>query len=278
MNAIGSTLRRAQDRLATDNARLEADVLLAHVLQCERSFLYAQSDVRLNDSDACQFEGYVQRRAAGEPLAYITKQREFWSLTLEVNHHTLIPRPDTETLVSHALELCTSKNARTLELGTGSGAIALALAFEKPLWKIDAVDVVPEAVLLAQRNQAALAIQNVCAYHSDWFASVRPEQFELILSNPPYIDSHDPHLTMGDVAFEPRTALVAANNGLADIFLIIEQAVLFLAPNAWLLLEHGFEQGGAVRAFMLEKNYVDVHTVSDLAGLPRVTAGRFPSE
>lgn len=207
-------------------------------------------------------------------MAYLIGQREFWSLPLQVNNSTLIPRPDTEVLVETALQLSLPPAARVLDLGTGTGAIALALKSSQPQWQVTAVDRERAAVTLAQHNANSLKLA-VAVIQSDWFAALPEQQFDLIVSNPPYIDGDDPHLQQGDVRFEPTTALVAAQQGLADLFHIIDTAPLFLAPAGWLVLEHGWQQGAAVRSQLTRQGYQQVTTVCDYANLERVTIGQW---
>ena len=220
------------------------------------------------------FDELFERRCGGEPVAYLTGVREFWSLQLKVSPATLIPRPETELLVETALSLSLPANARILDLGTGTGAIALALASEKSGWQITAVDCVDAVVELATENAQTLALDNVCVLKSNWFENVAGEQFDLVISNPPYIDPDDRHLTQGDVRFEPKSALVAAQLGLGDLVLIAEQAVDHLQPGGWLLMEHGFDQGGAVAELMQLSGYTEVTVLQDLSGRDRATLGR----
>lgn len=203
-------------------------------------------------------------------------EREFWSLPLYVSAATLIPRPDTECLVEQALARLPATPARILDLGTGTGAIALALASERPDCQVTAVDVMPDAVALAQRNLARLALPNVTVLHSSWFTALGDRQFETIVSNPPYIDEADPHLAEGDVRFEPRSALVAADHGLADLSHIITQSRQHLVSGGWLLLEHGWTQGEAVRALFLQAGFERVETCRDYGGNERLTVGKLP--
>ena len=232
-------------RDASEDPRRDAEVLLGAVLECDRAYLFAYSDRIMDEAAYDIFQHYVERRKNGEPVAYIIGKREFWSLLLEVNDSTLIPRPDTEILVETALRHCTTEQAYVLDLGTGTGAIALALASEKSGWNIEAVDLHADAVKLATLNASNLALNNVRLYQSHWFEKVRTNtlvpdaRFDLIISNPPYIAAADPHLARGDVRFEPHTALIAADDGYADLFAIAEQARDFLCDNGLLLLEHG---------------------------------------
>ncbi len=214
-----------------------------------------------------------QRRRTGLPVAYITGEREFWSLQLAVNSATLIPRPETETLVAWALELPLPDAACVLDLGTGSGAIALAVASERPHWQVTALDVSAQALLVARANAVRAGLQRVSFLQSNWYKAVSGQRFDLLLANPPYIDGNDPHLARGDVRFEPRSALVSAHGGLADLDLLVTGAPAQLHDGGWLLLEHGFEQADAVRGMLLHAGFRQVSTRRDLAGQERITGG-----
>lgn len=255
-------------------AKLDAEVLLSHVLGVDRVYLLTWPERLLSNSEWQTMQALVAQRANGIPVAYLIGQREFWSLPLQVNNSTLIPRPDTEVLVETALQLSLPPAARVLDLGTGTGAIALALKSSQPQWQVTAVDRERAAVTLAQHNANSLKLA-VAVVQSDWFAALPEQQFDLIVSNPPYIDGDDPHLQQGDVRFEPTTALVAAQQGLADLFHIIDTAPLFLAPAGWLVLEHGWQQGAAVRSQLTRQGYQQVTTVCDYANLERVTIGQW---
>lgn len=269
--SIEHWLQSARGQLNTDSARLDAELILAHVLQVSRTYLYTWSDRLLTAEQVMAASSLLALRQQGQPIAYLCGMREFWSLPLSVSSATLIPRPDTETLVEWALTLPLPEHARVLDLGTGTGAIALALASERPQWHITAVDSQPEAVALAlsNRNKLQLPIQ---VQLSDWFSAVTGS-FDLIVSNPPYIDPLDPHLQQGDVRFEPHSALIAADHGMADLTHIIEQAPRFLHPDGWLLLEHGYQQAELVVAALQRQHFVDCRTQSDLAGQPRISGG-----
>ncbi|BFM17141.1 peptide chain release factor N(5)-glutamine methyltransferase [Maricurvus nonylphenolicus] len=259
----------------SDSARLDVELLLAECVERERTYLYTWPEKELTPEQQARFESLFSRRLTGEPVAHILGQREFWSLPLQVNPSTLIPRPDTERLVEVVLDLDLPNDARVVDLGTGTGAIALALASEKPGWNITGVDQSVDAVKLAEANRQALGFNHITIKQSDWFGELASEQFNLIVSNPPYIDQQDPHLAEGDVRFEPLSALVADANGLADIQHIAEQAKQHLLPGGWLALEHGFEQGEDVREIFSACGYVDVVTEQDYGGNDRVTLGRY---
>ena len=261
---------------ASPTARLDAELLLAHVLGKPRTYLRTWPDRSPAEEQVSQFLGLVERRRAGEPVAYLIGQQGFWSLDLEVATDTLIPRPETELLVETALSLDLHEEARALDLGTGTGAIALALASERPTWSLVGVDRMPGAVALAERNRRRLAVPNARFLESHWFASLNAERFDVIVSNPPYIAADDKHLTQGDVRFEPLSALVAGIDGLDDIRLIIEHAPDHLASGGWLLLEHGYDQAEAVSALLSTRGFKDISNRRDLAGHTRISLGRHP--
>ncbi|GBL53706.1 peptide chain release factor N(5)-glutamine methyltransferase [Pseudomonas citronellolis] len=258
------------------SARLDAELLLAAALGKPRSFLRTWPERVVDREVRERFEGWLARRRAGEPVAYILGRQGFWSLDLEVAPHTLIPRPDTELLVETALQLVPASPARVLDLGTGTGAIALALACERLSWQVSGVDRIPEAVALAERNRERLRLANVGFRQSHWFSALEGECFALIVGNPPYIPGSDPHLQQGDVRFEPKSALVAGHDGLDDIRLIVAQAPRFLEPGGWLLLEHGYDQAAAVRDLLLGNGFSEVESRRDLGGHERISLGRLP--
>jgi len=265
---------RMQLEPGSDTASLDAQVLLCAVLACERSYLYTWPDRCLEPAQWQQFQQWIKRRAEGCPVAHLTGIREFWSLPLAVSAATLIPRPDTEVLVEAALARLPAGECDILDLGTGTGAIALALASERPDARVLAVDRVEDAVALARANAEQLRLNRVEVRQSDWFAGLGGgQQFDMIVSNPPYIDLHDPHLEQGDVRFEPSSALVAADEGLADLLLIVSQAPDYLKAGGWLLLEHGYRQGPAVRRALSARGFDQVQTIRDYGGQERVTAG-----
>lgn len=273
MTIIASLLREAQ-LPDSPTARLDAELLLAAALGKSRSYLRTWPE-RIVGSEAAQvFQSHVARRREGEPVAYILGQQGFWSLDLEVAPHTLIPRPETELLVELALHCLPVEQARVLDLGTGTGAIALALACERAAWDVVAVDRVPEAVALAERNRARLGLGNVSVRTSHWFSALAGERFHLIVSNPPYIRSQDPHLSAGDVRFEPASALVSGDDGLDDIRHIVAAAPEHLAPGGWLMLEHGYDQAAQVRELLARQGFEQIESRIDLGNHERVTLGR----
>ena len=273
---IIASLLRAADLPDSPTARLDAELLLAAALGKSRSFLHTWPERIVPSDAALTFAHYLQRRRGGEPVAYILGQQGFWKLDLEVAPHTLIPRPDTELLVEAALELLPATPAKVLDLGTGSGAIALALASERPAWQVTAVDRVLEAVALAERNRQRLHLYNVTVLSSHWFDALKDHRYSLIISNPPYIAAADPHLIAGDVRFEPASALVAGTDGLDDLRVIIAQAPQHLDAGGWLMLEHGYDQAAAVRDLLLAQDFVEVHSRVDLGGHQRISLGRLP--
>ena len=272
------TLLNTAELPDSPTTRLDAELLLAHVLGKSRSYLHTWPEREPEAEQLERYQAAIVRRQAGEPVAYILGQQGFWSLELEVASHTLIPRPDTELLVETVLALLPATPAALLDLGTGTGAIALALANERPAWRLTGVDRVPEAVALAARNGARLKLANVNFIESHWFSALAGQRYQLIVSNPPYIAADDRHLAEGDVRFEPSSALVAGADGLDDIRLIIQQAPDYLETGGWLLLEHGFDQAEAVRGLLSVRGFSAVESRRDLGGHERISLGRFDNE
>jgi len=277
--SVEAALARARERLAGrgESPALDAEVLLAHVIGRNRAWLRAFGERELGAAEAARFEALVARRAAGEPVAHLTGRREFWSLELEVTPATLIPRPDTELLVEAALaRLPDTPGLRVADLGTGSGAVALALAAERPGWRLLATDRSTAALAVARRNAGRLGLVNVAFRAGDWCAALDGEPVDAILSNPPYIPAADPHLGRGDLAHEPRAALTPGPGGLEAIERIARESRAHLRPGGWLLIEHGYDQGKSAVAVLEAAGYTAVEDLEDTAGNPRVVCGRQP--
>lgn len=275
MGSVSDNLRRSRELSQSDSGRLDLEVLLGHILQQPRSWLYTWPEYLLSEIEQQQFDALFRRRANGEPVAHLVGRREFWSLPLKVNNSTLIPRPDTEMLVEVALEMFPQKQLRLLDLGTGTGAIALALASERPGWQIIATDKSVAALALARENCQQLKLNNVRFLRSDWFADVPRLSFDLIVSNPPYIDAADPHLQQGDLRFEPHSALVAPERGLGDIKLIACQCKHFLSPQGWLMVEHGWQQATDVHQLFATVGLHQLSSRRDYCHHQRLTLGCF---
>lgn len=257
----------------SDSARLDAEILLGHVLKKPRSFLYAHPEYEPAPLQRQAFEELVRRRSAGEPVAYLTGKKEFWSLPLKVSRDTLIPRPETETLVAAALELASpiaTRPLRAIDLGTGSGCIALALAHERPAWEVTAVDCSLSTLRVAEENADALRIKNIRWLRSNWFENVDTGSFDLIVSNPPYIAAGDVHLERGDVRFEPRAALIGGDSGLEAIAEIAMQSRARMLGHSRLLLEIGHDQAERVRELLSGLGYTGIEFRKDLNGIDRI--------
>lgn len=275
---IATVLQRAVEQLsASATARLDAELLLANCLDQSRSFLLSHGGEALSPAACERFARSVARRRSGEPIAYIVGRREFWSLDLEINPHVLVPRPETELLVEFALEVVPAgQHAKILDLGTGSGAVALAIAHERPDARVVATDASTEAITLACRNAERLELGNVSFLVGHWYEPVGAMHFDLIVSNPPYIAAGDVVLKTTELAAEPRTALVSGPSGLEAIERVAARACEHLRPGGWLALEHGAEQAGAVAPLFSAAGLSTIRTLKDLAGHDRVTAGRRP--
>lgn len=281
MATVQALLRCAlsEDRgLLSQDPTREAEILLGHCLEKDRAWLYTWPEKDVPEDIAQRYLQLLAARREGRPVAHLTGRREFWSLDLDVNEHTLIPRAETETLVEWALDLDLPAGASVLDLGTGSGAIALALAQERPQWHVSAVDVSVEALAVAKSNAVRLNLERVNFAPSNWYEAVAGTTNHLIVSNPPYIEAGDEHLVQGDLPFEPPGALVAGDNGLADLVSIVAGAPDYLHPAGWLLLEHGYNQGQAVRALLQGHGFHNVVTRRDLDGNDRITGGQWHVE
>lgn len=269
-------LNNAIERIGGDSPRLDAELLLSHVTGLGRTSFRAWPEREVAPDQAQVFRELVAERVKGLPIAYLLGQQEFWSLPLKVSPSTLIPRPDTECLVETALELPLPENARVLDLGTGTGAIALALASEKAKWQITASDRIEEAVELARENSRSLQLP-ITVVRSHWFDQIPERGFDLLISNPPYIPASDRHLNEGDVRFEPSSALVAGDDGLDDIRLLVTEGFKRLNPGGWMLLEHGYDQGDAVRDLFARGGWLNIETRKDYGGNDRMTLARKPA-
>ena len=275
MATVAQALRDAAASLAGAESRGEAELLLAHALQQPRVWLLAHDRDELEAEARLRFAGFLQRRQRGEPVAQIVGQRGFWSLDLVVTTDTLIPRAETERLVELALQhLPSDKSARVLDLGTGTGAIALAIASARPDIEVTAVDVDARTLAVAQKNAARLGLDRVRFLRSHWFSALAGDRFDMIVANPPYIADDDPHLDEGDLRYEPRLALASGPDGLDAIRCIVAEAPSHLVSGGVLLIEHGWKQGAAVRALMIEAGFAKVVTHTDLENRERVTQGK----
>lgn len=272
---IVDALKHARQQLhASESAQLDSELLLCEVLNCERSYLYAYPEKELTTHNIESLNQFIALRAQGHPIAHITKQREFWSLLLHVDEHTLIPRPETEILVDAALKLIPKDSRKAvLDLGTGSGAIAIAIASERPLAKIIATDKSDEALHVAKQNAEKYNINNIHFINADWFNMENKQSYDVIVSNPPYICSDDTHLEQGDVRFEPLSALASGKDGLDDLRIIIREAKNRLNKQGWLLVEHGYNQAKQVQRLFNENNFNSVTTIRDYGDNDRVTIG-----
>jgi len=279
MPTLGETTRQAIQQLTdtSDSPRLDAELLIAHVLEIPRSRFISDPELELNEHQQRRIAAIIARRAQGEPVAYLLGCKHFWDLELKVSPAVLIPRPDTELLVETALTLYPADTAITvLDLGTGSGAIALAIAKARPHWHVCASDESKAAVAVAMENAEHYQLHNLTLLQSHWFDNlVKDKRYNLILSNPPYIPENDPHLQQGDVRFEPQQALVSGDDGLDAIRYLIAESNKYLLPDGCLLLEHGYDQGEQVQRLFVDNGYKDVQQKKDLGGHVRVTLGKF---
>lgn len=277
MTTVKELLSCSRD-LPGDSAQRDGEIILGHCLGKSGTWLYTWPENSVEPTQVERFRTLLARRAQGEPVAYLVGRREFWSMNLRVDNSTLIPRPETETLVEWALELDMPEEARVADLGTGSGAIALALARERPAWDVTGVDVSASALQVAAANAREYNLERVALVQSNWFDALDGQRFNLLVANPPYVDARDIHLTRGDVRFEPHSALVSADQGLADLANIIETAPSHLHAGGYLLLEHGFEQGAPVREMLATRGFSTITTRCDIAGQPRISGGLFDAQ
>lgn len=278
MARIDTALANASEQLLnhSESAHLDAEILLANTLAQSRTWLYTWPDHELTHQQLNQYEHLIKQRKTGVPVAYLTGTREFWKHTFQVSPQVLIPRPETELLVERALQLIEKHQFKNiLELGTGSGAIAISIAAEKRDLAITATDVSNQALSLAEKNACEIGVDNVRFVHSDWFGNLERQHFDLIISNPPYIAQNDIHLNNGDVRFEPKLALSAGNDGLRDIRLIIDQSRKYLGTGGFLLLEHGYQQADAVQSLFSGYHYHSIETINDLQNHPRMSMAQY---
>lgn len=272
---VGDALKRASERIDSVDAR----VLMSHAIARDAAYLIAHPEVQLRAGEHATYDALVERRTQGEPVAHLTGEREFYGRPYKVSPAVLIPRPETELLVDLALErIAQDGPSRVIDLGTGSGCIAISLASERSHAKILALDQSLEALAVARRNAVAAQVGNVAFLQSDWFSALRREHFDVIVANPPYVASGDHHLAEGDVRFEPRTALDGGADGLDAIRHIVKHAREHLSPGGWLLFEHGHDQGERARLLLHSEGYESIFTAHDLAGTDRVSAGRLTVE
>ena len=274
INDIQSLLTASASTLQgiSDSANLDAEVLLCHVLEKNRSYLRTWPEKQLNNTQLKKFKQLLELRQLGQPIAYIVGKREFWSRDFYVNSNVLIPRPDTETLIELCLQLIQHKpDAKLIDLGTGSGVIAITLAAECPQLKVTAVDSSTQALHIARKNAQLNQTPDIRFLQSDWLTQVAHESFDFIVSNPPYIDPDDPHLNQGDVCFEPSNALIAQRQGLQDIMYISEQSQHYLNNGGYLVLEHGYNQKQYVHDILNKHHYQNIQCQHDLSNQPRIS-------
>ena len=272
---INDAFKYAKQKLDSSNSRrIDSEILLCSILNCNRTKLYAYPDKILSFNDKKKYKELINKRSEGYPIAYLTKQKDFWGHTLYINDNILIPRPETELLVEKALKLISifSLN-KILELGTGSGAIAIAIASEKPNVNIKATDIKDNIIKIASKNADLYEIKNIKFVKSNWFSDIKKNNFDLIVSNPPYVSGDDPVLRNSDIRFEPVSALVSGNDGLDDLKKIIRESSNYLKNNGWLVVEHAYDQGAKVRKLFLENKFTS-KTTKDYNKLERITFGR----
>ena len=274
---IQQALQQASQNLAESSptARLDAQVLLTHVIQCNTAHLLAWPEKKLSEEQISAYQRLIQQRQQGLPVAHLTGSREFWSLNFSVNNSTLIPRPETETLIEFILDKFSDREKiKLLDMGTGTGAIAITIATEKPGWKIFASELSADALKLAIDNSNTHQTDNISFVQSNWFNNIKHNDFDIIVSNPPYIANGDPHLLAGDVRFEPQSALSAGETGMDDIEHLCAHATNYLTKNGCLIVEHGYNQKQLVSVCFAKNGYVEIEHKNDLSGHIRMTAGK----
>ena len=274
---IQQALEQAGQNLgdASPSAKLDAQVLLTHVLHCNTAHLLAWPEKELDKEQTSTFLSLVRQRQAGKPIAHLTGFREFWSLDFFVNDSTLIPRPETETLIEFVLTKFTDNQSfKLIDMGTGTGAIAISIAKEKPDWLITASDISIDALDLAKKNGKHHQTDNITFTQSNWFENINTTDFNIIISNPPYIAENDPHLKQGDVRFEPQSALTSGEAGMDDIKHLCQHAKDHLAQSGWLIVEHGYDQKKSVSDCFIEHGFTQIEQSTDLLGHTRMTAGK----
>jgi len=275
MTTVTELLQKAEQSInCSDSARLDAEILFCNVMQFNRSRIYSHPEQIVPDDKSVLFQSLIAQRQQGRPIAHLTGKKEFWSLQLAINEDTLIPRPETELLVETALQLVPDDTTfNILDLGTGSGAIAIAIASERPNCKIVATDINTNALTIAKKNAETHQLKNIQFYLSNWYQNIPSQEFDLIVSNPPYIKEDDEHLSQGDIRFEPELALVAGTDGMQAINIILENAKQYLASDAYLLIEHGYDQRSLVEEAFLKHDFKQLKTFQDLSGQDRITMG-----
>lgn len=278
MTTVTELLLKAEQSInSSESARLDAEILFCDVMQLNRTRIYSHPDQVVPEDKIALFKSLIEQRQQGRPIAHLTGKKEFWSLELAISEDTLIPRPESELLVETALQMIPEDAAfNILDLGTGSGAIAIAIASERPNCKIVAIDINTNTLVMAEKNAETHQLQNIQFYLSNWFQNIQSQEFDLIVSNPPYIKQDDEHLSQGDVRFEPELALVAGIDGMQAINMILENAIQYLAADAYLLIEHGYDQRLLVQEAFLKNDFKQPKTFQDLSGQDRITRGQVP--
>ncbi|URJ24859.1 peptide chain release factor N(5)-glutamine methyltransferase [Candidatus Blochmannia ocreatus (nom. nud.)] len=260
----------------SDTPKRDAEILLEQVLKKSRAQLLAFGETLLEHNNIIQLNHLITRRKNREPIAYIIGYKEFWSLNFKVSRGTFIPRPDTECLIQHTLDLFNNTvNLNVLDLGTGIGTIALSIASEQPTWNITGIDCQNQALKLAEKNKASFNLKNVKFLHGNWFQKLMKKKFNLIISNPPYISKNDPCLKNSDLIFEPPRALISQKSGLSDLTIISKYSTQHLCHNGWLIMEHGWNQGEYIRTLLKKIKFTNICTIRDHNHQERITCGKW---